>query len=203
MIKLIRQAREEHYRSSNGSRRTGLIAGAWLIAIFSASAVPAADSVSKAEEAADNLPMPPTTPIVLSPAEQYCSSVLDAASAAQLAQQKGELEKAQQEVDNKIARLTAKTSELKRWMKKREDFSAQVTDSLVQIYSKMDPDAAAAQLTAMDEFVAAAIMSKLPIKAASLIMTEMEATKAARLSAVLASAADLALKPERRADGQH
>jgi flagellar motility protein MotE (MotC chaperone) len=174
-----------------------------MIAILSAGAAFAADSVSKAEEAADNLPMPPTTPVVLSPAEQYCSSVLDAASAAQLAQQKAELEKAQQEVENKVARLTAKTRELKHWMKKREDFSAQVTDSLVQIYAKMDPDAAAAQLAAMDEFVAAAIMSKLPVKAASLIMAEMEAKKAARLSAVLASAADLALKPERRADGQH
>jgi flagellar motility protein MotE (MotC chaperone) len=67
----------------------------------------------------------------------------------------------------------------------------------------MAPDAAGAQLTAMDEFVAAAIMSRLPVKAASLIMAEMEAAKAARLSAVLTSAADLALKPERGADGQH
>jgi flagellar motility protein MotE (MotC chaperone) len=192
-------------RKSGRVRSVGVIVGAWMIALLSAGAVSAsdADSVNKAEEAADNLPMPPTTPIVLSPAEQYCSSVLDAASAAQLARQKGELAKAQQEVENKIALLTAKTHELKHWMKKREDFSAQVTDSLVQIYAKMDPDAAGAQLAAMDEFVAAAIMSKLPVKAASLIMAEMEAAKAARLSAVLASAADLALKPERRADGQH
>jgi flagellar motility protein MotE (MotC chaperone) len=201
---------DSHQRSQRGPKRkssrvgsVGAIAGAWMIAIFSAGAAFAADSVSKAEEAADNLPMPPTTPVVLSPAEQYCSSVLDAASAAQLAQQKAELEKAQQEVQNKVALLTAKTRELKHWMKKREDFSAQVTDALVQIYAKMDPDAAAAQLAAMNEFVAAAIMSKVPVKAASLIMAEMEAPKAARLSAVLASAADLALKPERRADGQH
>ncbi len=64
-------------------------------------------------------------------------------------------------------------------MAKREEFTAHATKSLVQIYGKMKPDAAAAQLMAMDEFVAAAIMSKLSTKDASLIMAEMEAAKAA------------------------
>jgi len=72
----------------------------------------------------------------------------------------------------------------------------------VQIYGKMNPDAAAAQLMAMDEFVAAAIMSKLSTKDASLIMAEMEAAKAARLSAVIAGAGEIAMKPERRANEQ-
>jgi flagellar motility protein MotE (MotC chaperone) len=88
-------------------------------------------------------------------------------------------------------------------MAKREEFTAHATDSLVEIYSKMKPDAAAPQLMAMDEFVAAAIMSKLSTKAASLIMAEMEAAKAARLSAVIAGAGEIALKPERKADAQH
>ena len=62
----------------------------------------------------------------------------------------------------------------------REDFTAHATDSLVQIYGKMKPDAAAIQLMAMDELIAAAIMFKLSPKANSLILAEMEATKAAR-----------------------
>ncbi len=148
------------------------------------------------------LPLPPSTPVELSPAEQYCSNVIDAAAAAQIAQQKANLEKAQKQLDERIALLASKTDELKGWIKMREEFTAHATDSLVQIYGKMKPDAAAGQLVAMDELVAAAIMSKLSPKVASLIMAEMEAAKAARLSAVIAGAGDIVKKPEPKANAQ-
>jgi flagellar motility protein MotE (MotC chaperone) len=84
----------------------------------------------------------------------------------------------------------------------REEFTAHATGSLVQIYGKMKPEAAAAQLMAMDELVAAAIMSKLSPKATSLILAEMEAVKAARLSAVIAGAGEIVKKPEQKANEQ-
>lgn len=144
--------------------------------------------------------LPPSSPTDLSPAEQYCSNALDAAAAAQLAQQKSNLEKAQRELDERIALLAMRTADLKGWIKKREDFTAHATNSLVQIYSKMKPDAAAVQLMAMDELIAAAIMFKMSPKANSLILAEMDATKAAHLSSVIANAGEIALKPEQRAD---
>jgi flagellar motility protein MotE (MotC chaperone) len=202
----MRQARQ-HGRAglgqvSSGKRCARLFAGAVLIAVLSAGAVSAAESSGSKDNDGDNLPLPPTTAVKLTPAEQYCSSVLDAATAAQLAQQKINLAKIEKQVDDRVALLAAKTEELKGWMAKREEFTAHATESLVQIYGKMKPDAAAAQLMAMDEFVAAAIMSKLSTKDASLIMAEMEAAKAARLSAVIAGAGEIAMKPERRANEQ-
>ncbi|HML27314.1 MAG TPA: MotE family protein [Hyphomicrobium sp.] len=150
----------------------------------------------------DALPLPPTAKQELSPAQQYCSNILDATSAAQIAQQTRNLKKAQKEIDDRVALLTAKADVLKKWMKLREDFAARATDSLVEIYSRMKPDSAAAQLEAMDEMTSAAIISKLAPKVSSPIMAEMEVAKAARLSAVIAGAGEVALQPERKADAQ-
>lgn len=154
------------------------------------------------EKEPDALPVPASPAPQLSPAQQYCSSILDATSAAQIAQQTRSLEKAKKEIDDRIALLSAKTEVLKSWMKLREDFAAHATDSLVQIYSRMKPDAAAAQLAAMDEMTSAAVISKLSPKVASPIMAEMDVAKAARLSAVIAGAGELAIQPERKADAQ-
>jgi flagellar motility protein MotE (MotC chaperone) len=160
------------------------------------------DKEKDKDKDAEILPLPPSAPAELTPAEQYCSNVLDAAAAAQIAQQKANLEKAQKQLDERLALLASKTEELKGWIKKREEFTAHATDSLVQIYGKMKPEAAAAQLMAMDELVAAAIMSKLSPKATSLILAEMEAAKAARLSAVIAGAGEIVKKPEQKANEQ-
>jgi len=156
-------------------------------------------SVGK-EEAVDELPPPPSTPVHLSPAEQYCSNVIDAAAAAQIAQQTRELEKAKKTIDERVALLSAKTEELKKWVKKREDFTSHATDELVEIYSKMKPEAAANQLAAMDELTAAAITSKLSPKVSSLMLAEMNAEKAARLTAIVAGAAEVATKLEAMAN---
>jgi flagellar motility protein MotE (MotC chaperone) len=161
---------------------------------------------AKKEDAKDSeaLPVPAPTVPELSPAQQYCSSILDTATAAQIAQQTRNLEKAQKQLDERIALLAAKADILKKWIKMREDFTARVADSLVQIYTKMKPDAAASQITAMDEVAAAAIMSKLSPKASSPIMAEMEPAKAARLSAIMVGAGDIGIgpQPERKADAQ-
>jgi flagellar motility protein MotE (MotC chaperone) len=178
-----------------------------LLGVMLLFAVPAfatdATKADKDREAADALPLPPATPQQLSPAEQYCSSVVDAAAAAQIAQQTSELQKARKELADRVARLDAKTAELKDWVKKREDFTAHATESLVDIYSKMKPDAAAHQLTELDELTAAAITSKLSPKISSLVLAEMEAPKAARLTAIIAGAGEVAAKLESLANAQH
>ena len=150
----------------------------------------------------DSLPLPATSAPMLSPAQQYCSNILDAASAAKVAQETRQLQAAQKLIDDKITLLTAKAEVLKSWMKLRQEFAEHATDSLVQIYSKMKPDSAAAQLAAMNEMTSAAIISKLNPKISSPILAEMEVAKAARLSAVIAGAGELALQPERKVDAQ-
>ncbi|WP_181336417.1 MotE family protein [Hyphomicrobium methylovorum] len=156
----------------------------------------AAKKADEGDAAANALPLPPTAPARLTPAEQYCSSIVDAAAAAQIAQQTENLEMAKRRIEERVAVLAAKTEELKSWMKKREDFTAHAADTLIEIYSKMKPDAAANQLLAMDELTSAAIVSKLSPKVNSLILGEMDATKAARLTAIIANAGAISMKPE-------
>jgi flagellar motility protein MotE (MotC chaperone) len=50
----------------------------------------------------------------------------------------------------------------------------------------MKPDAAAQQLSALDEETAAAVLIKLSPKISSALMAEMDAKKAARLTAIIA-----------------
>lgn len=136
--------------------------------------------------------LPVGTPLAEpTPGEQYCSSVQDQAALAQLALQKKELEAAQVEIDKRIKSLTEKSDAYKSWLAKREDFLKRATESLVGIYAQMKPEAAAARLTAMNELVAAAIISKLAPKAAGAVLSEMDTAKAARLSSVLAGAAEV------------
>jgi flagellar motility protein MotE (MotC chaperone) len=45
-------------------------------------------------------------------------------------------------------------------------------------------------------------MAKIPAKVSSLILAEMDAGKAARLTAIIAGAAEIAMKPEAGANGQ-
>ena len=177
-----------------------LISASLALMLF-APVVGAEDAKSDDKEM-EVLQMPSPTAPELSPAQQYCSNVLDEATAAQIAQQTRNLEKAQKQLDDRIGLLSEKAEVLKSWIKMREDFTVRATESLVQIYSKMKPDAAAAQLAVMDEMVAAAVVSKLTPKVSSLIMTEMEAAKAARLSAVIAGAGEIAVHPERKPNVQ-
>jgi flagellar motility protein MotE (MotC chaperone) len=62
----------------------------------------------------------------------------------------------------------------------------------------MRPDAAAAQLVAMDEETAAAVLTKLDPRNASAILNEMEATQAARLTATISGAANVNLPGRRK-----
>jgi flagellar motility protein MotE (MotC chaperone) len=122
-------------------------------------------------------------------AQRYCVSVTDAAADARIAWQKAKLAEAEQEIDKRIAALEAKTAEYKTWLERRDEFSRRATNTLVQIYARMEPDSAAPQLVAMDEETAAAVLAKLDPRSSSAILNEMPADKAARLTATIAGAA--------------
>lgn len=123
-------------------------------------------------------------------AAQYCTSIADAASDARFARQSEALRVLQGDIDERLARMEAKRAELEAVLKRREDFLKKADEAVVAIYSKMRPDAAAAQMSIMGAESAAAILEKLNPRLASSILNEMEAAKAAQLTGVMTGSAE-------------
>ncbi|MBN9054925.1 MAG: MotE family protein, partial [Rhizobiales bacterium] len=98
--------------------------------------------------------------------------------------------KLQKDVDERIKTLEARRAEYQDWLKRRNDFLKSAEAGLVEIYRKMKPDAAAAQLAELDPEIASAIVMKLPPRQSSTILGEMPADKAAALTRIIASATD-------------
>ena len=129
------------------------------------------------------------TPADRSPASQYCTNIADAAIDARIAWQRQNLAEAEKQITARTEELEAKTAEFQRWLARRDAFSERAQKAVIDIYTKMKPDAAALQLQAMDEEMAAAVLVKLDARSASAVMNEMDAQKAARLAAILSGAA--------------
>lgn len=152
-----------------------LVAGMALLPLASGSAQeqkPAPDTASQAE------------------IQQFCTSIADPARDQRYLLQKQELEKLQADVDKRIAVLEQRRAEYEDWLTRRNAFMKQAEANLVEIYKKMKPDAAAPQLEEIDPILAAAVIMKLPARQSSLILSEMEAQKAAMVAAIMSSAAD-------------
>lgn len=140
-------------------------------------------------EAQPSKPAPEAPAFSTSAARQFCVNITDAAADARVAWQKKALLDIAQDVDKRVALLEEKIAEYQKWVTRRDEFVKKARDSLVLIYSRMRPDAAALQLVAMDEETAAAVLLRLDPRAASTILNEMEPGKAARLTAVINGAA--------------
>lgn len=134
-------------------------------------------------------PPPSAAPAGVVAGKQYCNSIVDAAADARLAWQKQELLQTEQRVEKRIAELNVKIAEYQKWLARREEFSRKAEAQVVSIYTKMKPDAAAQQLTILDEEMAAAVITKLTPKVASALMNEMDPKRAARLTAIITGAA--------------
>lgn len=121
--------------------------------------------------------------------ENFCGAVAASAASTRLAWQETRVKALQAEMVVKTAELAAKEAEVRSWVDKREQLLAKAGTDLTAIYAKMKPDAAAAQLQAMDDDTAAALLLKLKPAVASAVMGEMDPTRAARLSDLLTGAA--------------
>jgi flagellar motility protein MotE (MotC chaperone) len=122
-------------------------------------------------------------------AEEYCTNIADAAADARFAWQKKVLTDIEQEIAKRIAQLEEKTAEYRKWLARRDEFSHKANETLLRIYTRMRPDAAAAQISELDEETAAALLTKFEGRTASLILNEMDVGKAARLSSIISGAA--------------
>lgn len=121
---------------------------------------------------------------------QFCSNIADAAKDRRYALQVMELDKLKKDIDERVARLEAKRAEFEKWLKRREEFMAKAEASVVDIYGKMKPDAAAERLSAVEPMLAASILMKLNTRQAGVILNEMNSKSAAKLTGIMAAAAN-------------
>ncbi len=150
----------------------------------------------KAEPAAR--PLEPKNPALPSQADaksqmtdiqRFCSNNAATAGDARAAWQAAKLIELEEQVKQRIAELEAKRAEYEQWLKKREEAMKKAEDGVVAIYSRMRPEAAALQLSAMDDEMAATLLTKLPPRTASAILNEIEPGRAARLTNTMAGVA--------------
>ena len=127
--------------------------------------------------------------------QEFCASISDKATDARLTWETNNLNKLQAAVAGKLTELEAKQRELQDWAGKREQMLKAANQSLVDIYAKMDPEAAAAQLGKADSATAASILRQLSPRGASAILNIMEPDKAAALVKIIAAAAKDAPAP--------
>jgi len=117
---------------------------------------------------------------------RFCSNITDQALDARVAWQQRELEATEAKLKLRIAELEAKRAEYEEWLKLREDFLKKAEDNVVEIYSRMNPEAAAQQIASMADDTAAAVLAKLKVRVASAILNEMEPARGAHLADTLA-----------------
>jgi len=116
---------------------------------------------------------------------QFCSNVADPAVDARLAWQMKELEKAESKLRERIAEVEAKRAEYEKWMALRDEFLKKAEASMVEIYSRMRPEAAATHIAGMSDETAAAVLAKLSPRNSSAIFNEMDSARAAHLADLL------------------
>ncbi|MGI9405709.1 MAG: MotE family protein, partial [Hyphomicrobiaceae bacterium] len=131
----------------------------------------------------------PVRPAAETLAEKYCVNISDAATDARMAWQAQTIKGMSKKLDKKIEQLEVRTQEYKKWLARREAFINKATTSLIEIYAKMRPDAAAIQLTTLDVETASAILTKLKARTSSAILAEMDPKHAAKLASVIAGSA--------------
>lgn len=154
-----------------------------------ASETPAPAPVRAAKPGSVTAPPKPAAPQATVPADNevalFCSNVADPAVDARLAWQLKELEKAESLLRERIAEVEAKRAEYEKWMALRDDFLKKAEASVVEIYSRMKPEAAATQIAGMADETAAAVLAKLSPRNSSAIFNEMDTARAAHLADLL------------------
>ncbi|QBR70690.1 hypothetical protein CU048_04680 [Beijerinckiaceae bacterium] len=114
--------------------------------------------------------------------KQFCGNNLAIAGDARIAWQTSKLREIEAKINRRIEELEAMKAQFVEWSKKHEEALKKANDGLVSIFLHMKPDAAASQLAVMDDATAAAVLAKIPARAASSILNEMEASRAAQLT---------------------
>lgn len=127
---------------------------------------------------------------------KFCGNIDDQAADARYALQAKQLTELKADVEERMQALEEKRREYEMWLKRRDEFVSKAQDSLVDIISKMKPDAAAAQMALIGDEAAAALILKLNPRASSIILNEMPPEKAAKLARVIVGAQRTSAAPQ-------
>jgi flagellar motility protein MotE (MotC chaperone) len=121
------------------------------------------------------------------PAEikQFCTNNVVAAGQARVAWEAAKLKELETKLRQRIEELESKRAEYEEWLHKRDEAMKKAEEGVVAIYARMRPDAAAPQLAAMDDVMAAAFLAKLKPSVASAILNEMDPGRAARVTGAM------------------
>ncbi len=155
-----------------------------LLALAAIAAMIAAPSVAPAQDGVKQKPSAERE--ADGEVARYCGAVAPSAAEARLEYQFRRLTELEVRVKDEVVALEKREAEARDWVDKRQELLKAASDDVVAIYSKMSADAAATQLAAMDETIASSVLVKLKPQAASAILNEMEAAKAARLTTLMA-----------------
>ena len=170
-----------------GSTRSPAPATAQPAQSQAAQATPTQATPAKADQ---KVPPAPLAGEAQASVQKYCANIAAAATDARFAWQSKKLLDLETRIKASVAELDARQAELKSWMEKREAISKQARDNLVGIYAKMKPETAAAQIGALDDDMAIAVLAALSPGKASAIFNEITPTeRAAKLAGLLANPA--------------
>lgn len=139
-----------------------------------------------ADEASAQTHTPKTVPAAAvtstSDAANFCAALRDPAAEARFAWQANTLKGLEAKLADTLKKLEERKAELQLLTDQRSAEARQADARMSDIFSRMRPDAAALQLAAMDQSAALAVLGKLSPRAASAVLNEMEASRAAQLA---------------------
>lgn len=157
-----------------------LAASAPALAQQAATPAPVPVEASAAQQLASSPPLGNLDEI-----RKFCGNIDDQAADARYALQAKQLTELKADVEERMRALEEKRREYEMWLKRRDEFVSKAQDLLVDIISKMKPDAAAAQMALIGDEAAAALILKLNPRVSSIILNEMPPEKAAKLARVI------------------
>lgn len=136
----------------------------------------ACDAVANEKTTASPAPKP----------EQLCASIAASAETARIGREQKLLASLEQQLSARLSALEQKEREVAAMLDRVDGAERKASDALVALYTNMKPDAAAAQLAALDVDIAAALLMRLKPKISSAILDEIDAERGAALASRLA-----------------
>ncbi len=119
----------------------------------------------------------------------YCANIAIPARDARYQLQKKILTDLQKRIDEQLILLQDLHQKNIKFEAEQTEKAKSVQKAVTDIYSKMKPDVAAAQLELLDPEMAVAILNQLNVRAASSILNEMKGNSAAVITALMAAPA--------------
>jgi flagellar motility protein MotE (MotC chaperone) len=119
----------------------------------------------------------------------YCENIRDAAHEARVGWQAQSLLEIEARIEARMRELADLRADYEEWLARRQEFLRKAEDGVIDIYARMRPEAAAAQLASMDNETASAVIAKLNPRQSSAILNEKEPGRAAQLTKTVAGTA--------------